>query len=119
MATLPLIAWPLAAGAASILSSIFAVDAAAKKLATLAIPVDRLTKLDALFEAGHEGQRDRLVASIEKSSVTLTLIPAAIVAAIAGTPAGVPGILIIKSGRSTAAIAAPPRRWSRSVSLAR
>ncbi len=34
--------------------------------------------------------------------MTLTLIPAAIVALIAGTPAAVPGILIITLGRSTA-----------------
>ncbi len=40
--------------------------------------------------------------STEKSSVTLMLIPAAIDALIAGTPAAVPGILIITLGRSTA-----------------
>ena len=36
----------------------------------------------------------------EKSSVTLTLIPAAIVSSIAGTPSAVPGILMKMLGRS-------------------
>ena len=35
----------------------------------------------------------------EKSSVTLTLIPAAIVSSIAGTPSAVPGILMKMFGR--------------------
>jgi hypothetical protein len=39
--------------------------------------------------------------STENSSVTFTLIPAAIASSMAGTPASVPGILIIRFGRST------------------
>ena len=39
--------------------------------------------------------------STENSSVTFTLIPAAIASSMAGTPASVPGILIIRLGRST------------------
>ena len=40
-------------------------------------------------------------AATENSSVTLTLIPSYIACSIAGTPSGVPGILIITLARST------------------
>ena len=40
-------------------------------------------------------------AATENSSVTLTLIPSYNACSIAGTPSGVPGILIITFGRST------------------
>jgi hypothetical protein len=54
-----------------------------------------------LLEAGHVGVDDPPYRSREKISVTLTLMPSASVAVIAGRPSAVAGILMYMLGRST------------------